>query len=280
MDAHAIYEYLDYRLFLRDTYRERKAQPGGFSYRAFARKAGLRSPNYLKLVIDGDRSLSAEMAVRFAEACDLDGDALEYFRTLVAFNEAKDADERERCQRLMARFRRHKQVRPLTQEQVECHSQWYIPAICELASVPSFREDPEWIAQRLVPPITAAQASRALEVLVRLGMLVRDQDGRLAPPTRLATTAREIHSSQIAAYHRTMMRHASEAIDRIPRDERDISSLTLAVSSADLGRLKKTIQEFRREVLRMSAEVAEPNRVVQINVQLFPLTDAVAEGTT
>jgi hypothetical protein len=33
-----------------------------FSHRAFARRAGVRSPNHLKRIIDGDRSLTAGLS--------------------------------------------------------------------------------------------------------------------------------------------------------------------------------------------------------------------------
>ena len=68
----------------------------GFSYRSFARAAGFSSPNYLKLVIDGQRNLTAEMAARFAQACGLLGSAADYFCTLVAFNQARSAPEQDR----------------------------------------------------------------------------------------------------------------------------------------------------------------------------------------
>ena len=61
-----VFRYRDYRQYLRDVYGARKQSEYGFSYRAFARKAGLSAPNYLKLVADGQRKLTPEMATRFA----------------------------------------------------------------------------------------------------------------------------------------------------------------------------------------------------------------------
>ena len=69
-----VFAYLDYRAYLRDYYTSRKAQGASFSFRSFSRKAKLRSPNYLKLVMDGARNLTAEMAARFAQACGLGGE--------------------------------------------------------------------------------------------------------------------------------------------------------------------------------------------------------------
>src|SRR6187549_2774321 len=82
-----VFRYLDYRAFLADYYKARKGR--GFSYRAFSRAAGLGAPNYLKLVIAGQRNLTQATAERFASTCGLQGDAAEYFARLVAFNQAK-----------------------------------------------------------------------------------------------------------------------------------------------------------------------------------------------
>ena len=50
-----VFRYLDARAFLGDYYKAKKAERRAFSFRAFSRRAGLKSPNHLKRVIDGDR---------------------------------------------------------------------------------------------------------------------------------------------------------------------------------------------------------------------------------
>ncbi|HEY5958371.1 MAG TPA: TIGR02147 family protein, partial [Polyangiaceae bacterium] len=93
----SVFDYLDYRAYLRDNYAERKANEYGFSHRAFSKRAGLRSTNYLKLVMDGERNLTPEMAHQFAAGCGLVKAAAEYFCELVAMNQADSAAERNRC---------------------------------------------------------------------------------------------------------------------------------------------------------------------------------------
>ena len=85
-----VFAYSDYRAFLRDYYRARKAAGRGFSYRSFSRRAELKSPNYLKLVIDGDRNLSTDMAKRFASACGLQGAEQRHFIELVAHSPERE----------------------------------------------------------------------------------------------------------------------------------------------------------------------------------------------
>lgn len=269
-----VFQYLDYRAYLRDFYADRKARGRGFSYRAFSRRAGLRSPNYLKLVIDGQRNLTAPMAGRFAAACGLAGDEAAFFVDLVAFNQASTAGERNAAYGRLTSFRRYRRAHQLELAHAAYHSSWYLPAIRELAARRDFCDDPAWIGSRLRPPIARAEAARALEVLVALGLLVRGEDGRLAQGEKLVSTGPETAGLHIGNYHRTMMERAAASIDLVPARERDISSLTLCLGEHGLGRVKERIQQFRRELLELSALEEDPRQVVQINMQLFPLTVA------
>jgi uncharacterized protein (TIGR02147 family) len=266
-----VYAFLDYRALLRAYYEDRKAHARGFSYRAFARRAGLSSPNLLKRVIDGERNLTTEMAERFARACGFEAEAGSYFRELVAFNEAKtDADRNARYRKLSA-FRGYRRAQKLDAAAADYCSSWYIPAIRELAGRTDFREEPGWIARQLVPPIKPAQAKAALETLLSLGLLVRE-DGRLRRGEQIVTTGAETRGLHVVSYHRAMMQRASEAIDLVDKPQRDISSLTLALGPGGLELLKHRIQEFRRELLALEQTGEDVDRIVQVNLQLFPLS--------
>jgi uncharacterized protein (TIGR02147 family) len=267
-----VFAYVDYRAFLRDFYRAEKARNRRFSHRAFSRRAGLRSSNYLNLIVKGQRDLSAEMAIKFARGCGLVREDADYFCELVAFGQARTADERNRCHERLSRFRQFREAHKLDGAQASYHSTWYMPAIRELVARSDFHDDPKWIAAELSPPISPAQARDALGILSALKLLVRDADGRLRQADPLVTTGDGPLGHHVVNFHRAMMDQAKLALDRVPREERDISSLTLCVSSNGLARLKERIAAFRRELLQMSELEGHPERVVQINFQLFPLT--------
>jgi uncharacterized protein (TIGR02147 family) len=269
-----VFRYLDYRAFLADYYKAKKRR--GFSYRAFSRSAGLGAPNYLKLVIAGERNLTAPMAARFAAACGLQGESAEYFVQLVEFNQARTADKRNASYERLAAFRRYRSAQKLEVAQVAYHSTWYLPAIRELVSSPAFREDPEWIASALVPPIKAAEAKHAIDVLLELGLLERDPHQRLRQCAAVVSTGPETRSMNIGNYHAEMMRRATAAIDLWPAAERDISSLTMCLGDDGIARLKQRIQEFRRELIEIAEAEARPSQIVQLNFQLFPLSKPTA----
>lgn len=266
-----VFGYLDYRAFLRDTYTVRKAEGRGFSYRAFSRRAGLRSPNHLKRVIDGERSLSPEMATRYASALGLQGEQATGFLDLVAFGEARtDAERNAAYERLQSR-RRYRKAQRLDVAHAAYHGHWYVPAIRELVGADGFEPDPTSIARRLLPPITAAEAARALDTLLELGLVEHTEDGGLRQTDKVVTTGAETRGLHVRNYHRAMLERAAAAMEVVPAPQRDISSLTFTADDDTLDEIKGRIQAFRRELIALVSE-RTGERVVQLNLQLFPLS--------
>jgi uncharacterized protein (TIGR02147 family) len=266
------FSYLDYRVLLRVLFEQKKARGTGFSHRAFSRRAGFRSTNYLHLVLSGKRNLTADGARRFARGFGMNTEETSYFCELVRFNQAKTAEDRAAAYERLGKFRKFRKAHKLLAAQRAYHSTWYLPAIRELAAREDFRDDAAWIAKMLIPPIAAAEARRAVSRLVELGLLVRSPDGALRRQTELVTTGAGPLGHEVVQYHRAMMDRASEAIDRVARDEREISSVTLCVSHDVLLQLKERIRTFRRELLQFAELEGKPERAVQINFQLFPLS--------
>jgi uncharacterized protein (TIGR02147 family) len=217
------------------------------------------------------------MARRFAETCGLGRDAADYFVTLVAFNQSTNIHDRNQHFEKLSGFRRYRRAQKLELREAAYHSHGYLPAIRELALSPNFREDPEWIAERLRPAIKPNEARQALDTLLDLRLLERGTDGRLRPAARVVSTGPETAGMHIANYHTEMMQRATAAMTLVPASERDISSLTLCLGSGGLVRLKERLQTFRRELLAIAESESNPSQVVQVNFQLFPLTRDTAE---
>jgi len=93
-------------------YEAAKAHSRVFSYRYFSRKAGYNSPNFLKLVIDGERNISTDSIERFADALGLTLSERRFFANLVAFNQAETAEEKNEAFERVSASRRFRQARP------------------------------------------------------------------------------------------------------------------------------------------------------------------------
>lgn len=269
-----LFRYLDYRHYLKDYYREQKGKKGSlFSFRSFARMAGLNSPNFLKLVMDGKRNLGPEGAVRFVKALRLNKEEAAYFQNLVGFNQSSTDDERNEWYQRLSTSRRYREIREIEKDYFVYFSHWHYAAIRELVLLPDFREDAAWISRKLCPSIAPKEAKTAIELLQKLGFLKRDKSGKLVQAERNIATAREVESLAITNYHRQMIQMAAESIQRTHSDRRDISSLTVAISQEKFKEAKRRIQEFRRELNVLLSEGGRPDSIYQINFQIFNLSE-------
>ena len=272
MSRPLIYSYLDYRVFLEEMFRFRKVCNTRFSYRWFSQRAGFSSPNFLQLVIKGKRNLSNTSVAKIAKGFGLKRREREYFENLVFMNQADSSEEKNHYYRKMLAISHNHTPRTLGKEQYDYFSKWYHPAIRELIVNGNGDFTPAEIASRLVPSISAKEAQSALNLLLKLQLIARDEKGRWIQTDRDITTGPEIKSLVVANYHRAMLGLAGDALDRHPANERDISSVTLNIPEEDLPKFKERIASFRRELLELAGGTKNPERVVQINIQLFPLT--------
>jgi uncharacterized protein (TIGR02147 family) len=274
----SVYEYLDYRAFLRDHFAASKRLHPYYSFRYFARRAGFASSNFLKLVMDGKRNLGPAAVGQFTKALKLDTRESAFFADLVALGQAETVAERNRAFERVAANRRFRAARRLEGPLFEYLTHWFYPAVRELAGRADFREEPRWIAAQILPRITADDARAALATLEQLGLLVRDERGRLVRGDPSLTTGHEVRSVVIPAYHRQMIERAAGAVDTVPPEQRDISALTVCVRESSIADLKERIHRFREEMLERCDGEAEPERVYQLCIQLFPLSQPVKSG--
>ncbi|HUI93870.1 MAG TPA: TIGR02147 family protein [Chitinivibrionales bacterium] len=270
-----IFEYTDYRFFLKDYYSFQKKNNRRFSYRSFAIQSGV-APSLFKDVVSGRRQLTLKVMEKYAAAMQMSPREQSYFKALVEFVNAKNNQKKNEAFGRMMQLRRHIPLTFLDEKQYEFFSNWYYSAIRELISLPEFREDPEWIAKAITPPITAGQAKKALEVLLHLKLVNRNANGRLELSDTVVSSRTEMNSMLLRNFHHSMIQIGQEALERFDPQEREISSLTLGVSNASFENIKQRIKSFKEEILNVVVEdKTDSQTVCQLNFQLFPL---VAKG--
>ena len=275
----SVYDFLDYRAYLRAYYEAAKRARPSFSFRFFSKLAGLKSPNFLKLVMDGERNLGADSVARFTAALGLAPREAEFFADLVAFNQAENMADKNRSFERIAASRRFRQARRIDGELFAYLSRWYNPAVRELAARTDFQEDPRWIAAQLVPRITPVEAADAMKLLLSLGLLVRDPvSGRVVRGEPTLTTEHEVRSLGAAAFHRQMLERAAQSLELVPGNKRDLAALTVCVSPATAAIVKQRIHEFREALTELCDSDTQGAVVYQLNVQWFPLSSFGEEG--
>lgn len=270
-----IFEYDDYRAFLNDLYREKKEGNHGFSYQLVSMKAGFRSKSFLHAVMAGKKELTPESASRVAAAFGLSDTDADCFRCLVAFNQAPEEHKEAMFERLNGiRTRRSSQAeaKKLRRDQYEYYSTWYHAAVRALIDMHSFKGDFRRLAGMLTPPITVPQARGSVELLRRLGLIEQTADGGYAATDKVLTTGRRVRGVAIKRYHNDNMRLAQEALNTMPSNQRNVSSLTLGISEECYRSICDMVYDLQDRILEKVRRDRNPQRVYQLNFQFFPLS--------
>jgi len=276
-----IRQYTDYRAFLRDLIPFLKATDAEFSYRTFSRRAGFSSPNYLKLVAEGQRNLAPASIEKFSRGLGLDRRERRVFRLLVLLDGAQNDRERNDHYLGLLELVTDDPSARLRSQQFDVYRDWYPLVIREMVALPDFRPDPQWIAQRLRPRITTAQARRALTQLYELGFLTEDEDGNVAAADRRISTGPEVHSLAVRNYHRAHLGLATDALDGVELDARNVTAVTVKLSGSAYDEAVRAIAELRRRLLELAEEPQVDDDSAEIHhviTALFPVTQPLKRG--
>jgi uncharacterized protein (TIGR02147 family) len=271
-----IYAYEDYRAFLAefvDTQRRRDPQ---FSLRAFASRAGFGSHSYLPALIAGERSLTPESAERLIPALGLNEREADYFRALVKYTQTEAVDEKQRSFQRMNAIRRNVRFYKLRKDHYAYLDEWYYPVIRELAVMAPWDCDYGRLAALCDPPITTAQARKAVDALLSMGLIEPVEGG--FRQTHAAVTVEGWPAHLVRKARSAYIQLAVRASDTRGPHERHISGATVALDRRTYRRVSRLLDAVYETVLRTAAKLPRAERVYQLNLQLFPLSKSLTEN--
>ena len=270
-----ITEYEDYRLYLRDFYEERK-RTSAFSWREFAKLAGFSSSGYLKLVCDGKTRLSKIGAAKVAPAMGLAGFHADYFCLMVEFCDASDDTVRMNAYSRMRALAKENGVRILGTEAFSYFSSWANPVVRELAPIMRGAK-PSDIGKVCVPEISAGEVRNSLELMVRMGLLIRRPDGSYVQTDKGVSGCSAVIPSAVRSMQKQYAYLAADAVDSFALEERRISGLTVGIDEQAYNRIAVELDAFRRKIAAIVSDVQYYDRVYRLNLHLFPLSRPLGE---
>jgi len=270
----SLLSYIDYRHFLRDFYEEKKRTTRFFSTRYFAKRAGLSSASFLREVIDGKKKLGKSTVDKFIIGLGLTGKEARFFKHLVFFNQATCADEKQEHYAVLLSLMNTVKEFQLTALQVQLYNYWFIPVIRELACILDFKDDFRLLANSVYPAINVTEAKLSVKILVRLGMLRKLESGAYEQCSKSVQAKSELNSMAIMNFTRIMTEKAIYALNTLPQNERNFSTITCGMSRSCYELILAEIGAFKdRVVTIINNEAQMPNdRVYQFNFQVFPVS--------
>jgi uncharacterized protein (TIGR02147 family) len=274
-----IFNYTDYRLFLKDEFSALQHKNKHLSMREILRRIGCVSPSYFKeTVMDAKKNMGVSMARKIAAFLKLDKNEAEYFITLVNFNQSKTESERVEYYEQLIRLGAHgaSESRFLSGNEYGYLSSWEIPAIRELLKYhPNFgnrsKEERKLLIDKFLPKITEEQIQQAMSILESLGFVQKDANGNFRKTDQ---NIRSVEKTP-AAYSLLCqnLKLAQEIINIAPSRSRIFKALMVSTSSQAYQLIEKKTNEYCKEILDIVTNDKSPeDRLYSLGVQLFPLT--------
>lgn len=270
-----IFEFIDYRKFLAEYYREKKETSSYFSYRYFSQKISINSPSFLKHVIDGKRNLTPKMVERFSKALAFSPREARYFRNLVLFNQAKTSGEKQEHYAILRSMAGIVKESVLNIDQYDYFANWYTPVIRELVCMNDFGDNYQRIAAVLSPPIKPVEAKNAVKLLLKMGLLEKKENNSYKQSNSAITADSSITSLAVRSFTRAMLEHSKAALDRFEKNVRHVSGITMGISPEAYDVLAAEIEAFKDRIKVIVNRDVEGSRIYQFNLSLFPLSNDI-----
>lgn len=276
-------DYLNYRDFLRAFYlykRETtKSHIRRYNYSYFSAAADIRSPNYLRLVIEGQRNLSEEMAFRFARAMQLNKEATDEFVLLVLYNQETDPSLRNQYLKNLSDFRLQKSLRQglidkKTNDRIPNWIGWILFALLDQEGA-SFTLP--HLKQLLRNKASETEIQNALNKLLESGELIADPEtGEVKKGRSLIDNPEDIPVVLIRRLQTQLMCLGLESLFQDSPTEREFGTLTLSLNKKEFEDLRFQLRKFRKQIHKDNSihrMQSKGERVYQMNLQLYPVTD-------
>lgn len=283
IEAPQISNYLDFRKFLADYYHYRREMTKNdlrpYNYAVFSAAANIKSPNYLKLIIEGRRNLSEDMILKFAKAIGLAKEATEEFKILVLFGQASDPAERNMYLKALNERRvdsklKSGEIDQKTWEKIPSWISWILYSLLDQKDV---KFEPESLRKTLRDKASVDEIKHSLETLLRSGEIVKDEvTGEFKKARSLMESAEEVPVALVRKLQAELMYLGLESLFRDAATEREFGSATLAMTQQEFEDLRFQLRKLRKEaqknigVKRLSSK---GDRVYQLNLQLFPISE-------
>jgi uncharacterized protein (TIGR02147 family) len=279
----ALSDYLDYRLFLQDFYHYKKELTKNdlrpYSYQLFSAAANIKSPNYLKMIIEGQRNLSDDMILKFAKALSLNKEQIEEFLHLVKLNQAEDTTERNVYLKKLSEARINQKLKSgeidrRIWEKIPNWVAWVIYAMIDQEGVVF---DVHSLKALLRNKASDQEIESALNSLISSGEIRKDPiTGEMKRTHNLMDSAEEIPVALVRKLQMQLMYIGLESLYQEAPQEREFGTLTLSLTKEEFEETKFKLRQLRKSLNKDNANARKEKkgeRIYQINIQLFPVTD-------
>ncbi len=152
-------------------------------------------------------------------------------------------------------------------------SEWYHYAIFELIKIKST----PWNADSVAPALSISkeQAHDALTRLERLGLIRKNGTTFNRTQKGITTLGNKFTTTAFRALQKEILNRAISAMENIPMEMRDQTSMTLAIPSAQIPKAKQMLTRFRRHFCSSMQKQGNLDSVYHLSLSFYPVSSKI-----
>ncbi len=255
-----------YKIQLAEELHRRCTKNARYSIRAFARALNL-DPGALSRILSGKQIPSFHVAEKILSNLDFTPNERAIF--LDSLNEVQKKRPLKRVrQESNNPFLNNLSQNELNIELYKVISSWYHIAILELTMLDNFEGNSKWISKQL--GISQVEAKLALDRLFDLNLLEVKNGKIRKTQEQLTTNSKTISTPALRTNQKEFLEKAIESLENDPIEERNTTSMTMAIDPELLPLAKEKIHDFNKELCQL-LESKSKRRVYNLEIALYPL---------
>lgn len=268
-----IYQFTHFRKYLEEYQAARAQQEPGFTRTEICNLLGMeKSRSYFADVLRG-KKVSPRMVTKFIEVLDLEKKEARYFETMVQVDQAKNDTIRKAAMEELLRQHPNPQ-HIINTDAYEYYNHWYHSALFAILDAMDVGDDMTPVQKRIFPKVPLGKLSDSLELLQRLGLARKNEEGFWKPTRESISSGPYNNADLIKQYQLQCFELSKQALITPPKVPTVMSTMTFSISSEAYKDLEAAVQEFKAKARRIIGEdKAKADSVYQLNLHLFSNLD-------
>lgn len=151
----------------------------------------------------------------------------------------------------------------------ELLTDWVYLAVLAAHDLPPLLRTPEKIGEKM--GIGTERVREVIDQLLRKGLLRLSQEGVYERNPEHLQAGDGPPSDVVREHHKSNLKLSCRAVDEIPAEQRDFTSMTFVGSSKDMELLRKEIRDFHERLISLMNRSQDNTEVYRLTIGLFPI---------
>ena len=266
-----IYQYHEYRSFLKDWIEYLQFVKGGFSIRQFALRSGL-SANYIGNVLSGRAPLSIKGLTALEKSLELNKPEFAFLQNLVQLVDARNLEDQKSAFNKIVKTGNFRIKNKKGLASYQYISSWVHVAIRELLMLLKRTPNETWIQKKLENKVSVSEIREIMEFLEDNDLLKREKMGAGAESGRIFPKG-PFYKLALSEFYKQNYELCLRSIYRVERDKRYLTSHTAAMSEESFDKVREAMAECLEKINSITAQdKGKKKRIYHFSLFGFPYT--------